>query len=356
MTYDFVLKIVDNLNEFQWESSINEFVEKVIELYKESDAENIINYLLCLCINEKFLKSDSERLALVILFRVMDESEAPTNPDKLYYRKLLFNLFLMTSFGDEVNLGEVSYLKFSKNRLTLLEYVLIGNIKSQTLVAIDQLSKEDAIGAKELLYSKDIYNSIFPIIFNPMPNTNINFDKNMSCTNESIAKTVHELASGIQGNEDLFLKPSFFTPIPEQYDNGSPELFNDFLLEFRLSDYNSTPIIEAFRQSINQAIKISLPMVEYQQIKEQIIKYPELVGFINIDRNNIASFVEYNPLIALEVLNEMINRCNIRDHLNALVNMEVSLASIEVMNRLAMVLFCHLTINKIILILAQILY
>jgi len=88
------------------------------------------------------------------------------------------------------------------------------------------------------------------------------------------------------------------------------------------------------RDLVEQACKAPLALAQHEEITKYLRKDWKLVYHCGMTPQKLPDLVEHNPHIAVEVLSKLINSPDMDAYFDAIVHMDMSLHSMEVVNRL----------------------
>ncbi|CAL9118048.1 unnamed protein product [Musa textilis] len=306
---------------------------------------------LAVLLEDKVLLKPSQRLvAYAILHETYSSQPSSLNPfisllvnaaadDALEKMEIAFIQLLLGSIGGNSN-KEVM-------KQSAVDYIKGFDSSSYVLLQHEQLQKQHVDGLQSESY-KSIFQAAAVKNVIPDPDVPLGFDANSSEPNLSLTGAKPRIGSedrdsAIIGSlQNLSLEglgPQWIRPAPPMLPVLDGELMwlnpdNNHELLWDYGMCADTSRGAAVRDLIAKALKGPLVPSQQEQVVLELAKDPKLVYHCGLTPLKLPELVEHNPLIAVEVLTKLMNSPEISEYFTVLVNMEMSLHSMEVVNRL----------------------
>eukprot|EP01087_Luapelamoeba_hula_P015749 TRINITY_DN4743_c0_g2_i1.p1 TRINITY_DN4743_c0_g2~~TRINITY_DN4743_c0_g2_i1.p1 ORF type:complete len:537 (+),score=124.56 TRINITY_DN4743_c0_g2_i1:110-1720(+) len=175
-----------------------------------------------------------------------------------------------------------------------------------------------------------------------------------SHTNTQIPPNVEKRLKTFQQHpfEPLYIRPPppLYDPQPNEVLWLTPDIFPHKVLWDPTMSAGNNRIAE-LRALMQKAFEEPLTQADQQQLTSDLEEDTKRVYICGLTPKRLPSLVENNPIIAIDCLVRLMSSSQITEYFSVLVNMEMSLHSMEVVNRLTTVVelpteFVHLYISN----------
>ncbi|WOL12691.1 CCR4-NOT transcription complex subunit 11 [Canna indica] len=306
---------------------------------------------LAILLEDKILLKSSQRLvAYVILNQTYSSQPLSSNP--------FISLLINAATDEAQEKMEMSFIQLllgsiggNSNKEVMkqsaVDYIKGFESSAYVLLQREQLQKQHSDGLQSEAY-KSIFQAAAVKNILPDPDVPRGFDANSSESklslpgpkprigsedrDSAIVGSLHNLSKEGLGPQWIRPAPPMLPVLDGELMWLNPDNNHELLWDYGMCADTSRGA--AVRDLIAKALKGPLAPAQQEQVVLELAKDPKLVYHCGLTPSKLPDLVEHNPLVAVEVLSKLMNSPEISEYFTVLVNMEMSLHSMEVVNRL----------------------
>ncbi|KAK9751765.1 CCR4-NOT transcription complex subunit 11 [Popillia japonica] len=354
------------------ESNIkNQTLEALVnEVYKKFDPIDYFKVGTCLVmlLQQDLLPTSEQRLVAVTILHELYRGEPIANTP---FVNVFIQLLHPPEQQSNVGAPKLEYpgqlSKLSNSEKHFISQLLLDIPKDALLKkTAQQIINSDVIGqtnydlssiqlavAEKQIELPQSCKTAIPVVLS-FPSKQINGYEGIIDDRQDIAK---RLVTGENPPMSRVYKPEFVTLAPPLMNcQDEPVWMNVINRKEHIIAYDMTMCVpnmagQEVRQLLTKAYKSALTLQQQQQLLTELENDSKLVYHIGLTPSKLPELVENNPIIAIEVLLKLMQSKQITEYFSVLVNMEMSLHSMEVVNRLTTTVdlpteFVHLYISN----------
>eukprot|EP00794_Sanderia_malayensis_P016862 gene16862-18564_t len=337
-------------------TSFETIVSSLHHHFGPNDYFRVGTAILMLLQQPDLLPSQYQRITMIILLYEMYKSQPIVkNP----FAPLFVNL--LTDEDEFTNLPKVTMLEKAFIHQLITSPAFTRELQKKTPKQVfaaevngnqtfDVSTLQQALAERRKEVSEISKSGMKSVIADPDPDSSETVD--LQTAQEVIE---HLICAANPPVEDSFQPPFIrLAPPLHQSDNEMVWLnpsVNNYEIEWdTMMCAENTKEVE-LRQLMSRAFNGPLTLIQQQHLLNELDKDPKLVYHVGLTPVKLPDLVENNPLVAIEVLLKMMQSTQITEYFSVLVNMGMSLHSMEVVNRLTTAVelpreFIHLYISN----------
>ncbi|KAK6927937.1 CCR4-NOT transcription complex subunit 11, partial [Dillenia turbinata] len=313
--------------------TLDEIVTDFNSKFGNRNAFNACCSLSMLLENKKLLKSHQRLVAFTILHQAYSSQQPSTNPYISFLLKAACDeeadkverAFILQLLGAAGASNSKEFMKQSA-----ADYIKSFDPSSLVFPQFVQLQQQ---------FSDKVHPEPYKCLLKNSSVKNVISDPDFPLGRDANSPE-DEMISGLLQNLSLEgLGPRWMRPVPPRLpvQDGelvwlNPDNSHELLWDFGMCADTSRGA--AVKDLIAKALKGALAPAQQEQVFLELANDPKLVYHCGLTPRKLPELVENNPLIAVEVLIKLMNSAEIAEYFTVLVNMDMSLHSMEVVNRL----------------------
>ncbi|XP_043489083.1 CCR4-NOT transcription complex subunit 11 [Polistes fuscatus] len=360
-------KLLDILDEDNIDTNLENLCNQLHQIFSKEDRFKVGMTLLLLLQHVDLLSKHGQRImALTMLFDLYKGEPLASTPFATVFVQMLKsqedsnNGVLLNNFSGHIPVLSECEKNLLINLLGYNQKEVMKKTPRQLVVDDLYFASTPSIDLTNLQLQLAEYHSELPSISkcgNPIILPDMDHSKITGSDKKMLRNVAENLIVGdpplcaqSYSPEFLRLAPPIFHSINELtwYNMTDP---SEFTIEYDNSMCVSYCAGAEARRLMGKAFKSVLTLQQQQHLVNELDRDPKLVYHIGLTPGKLPDLVENNPLIAIEVLLKLMQSSQITEYFSVLVNMEMSLHSMEVVNRLTTTVdlpteFVHLYISN----------